>query len=463
MERGDHFTAAEAMQSASDLRPDDVGLARVAARAWRQLGARHRSRLVLERCLQNDDLSRLSETDSYDLGAECLEAGSPSLALRCFRVTARTRSDSPALQAAMASALRSLGDLDEAWRLAKRAAERDKKNPAVLLTAAQVRHAQGEFAEAIAWLKKAEAVRPFHGPTRLQRGLTRLITGPTRQGWEDFENRGLPELPSGAAWWRGEELAGRSIRVVMEQGTGDLFHFLRYFLPLLNRDPSTVVLEAPKSAVSLLRAAGYPAFSKGEGPQTELAIPILSLPLRLGLHEDTLPASVPYIRLPEGLQKQGHLAPAQPGMSSGKVLRLGLVPAGNPDFLATNLRDLDALALANLLEIPGVEWYWLLPGTQPPKAITLHEPNLSSEWFDTASLLTELDGIVSVDTGLAHLAGAMGLKTLLLLPFTPDWRWKFVGETTPWYPSMQILRQTKPASWLEVIERIPQALSHWRM
>jgi hypothetical protein len=108
---------------------------------------------------------------------------------------------------------------------------------------------------------------------------------------------------------------------------------------------------------------------------------------------------------------------------------------GNPAFLATTLRDFDPALLPPLLDVPGVEWVSLQYGAtafdMPEK---LHTPQLSANWLDTALLLEGLDAIVSVDTGIAHLAGAMGIPTFVLLPFTPDWRWGLGVDTTPWYP-----------------------------
>jgi len=456
MGAGQHLDAARAFEAASDLQPGDLTVARLAATSWQLAGRRSRARSVLQRAVRGIELSLVGESTAYDLAALCLDVGAPAEALRLLEEVARTRAGHPAVLGAMAAAHRALGALDEAWRLIETAVGKDRKNPALLLTAAQVRHAQLRFDDALAWLKKAEAVRPLHGPTRLQRALTRLIQGPTRHGWEDFEHRGLPALPPGASWWRGEDLAGRSIRVVMEQGVGDLFHFVRYVPLLLERGAGTVVLEAPGSALSLLQVSGLPAFAPGDGPRTELAVPLLSLPLRLGTEADTLRARVPYLRT-----TAAEPVNTEP-LGGGRPLRLGLIPLGNPDFLATNLRDLDSGALEALLDLPDVRWTWLLPEEPPKTSVSLETPALSPNWLDTALLMSQLDGVVTVDTGGAHLAGALGIPTLLLLPYTPDWRWGATGERSSWYPSMHLLRESTPASWSEVVTRLPELLALWR-
>ncbi|MBL0938552.1 MAG: hypothetical protein IBJ03_06645 [Gemmatimonadaceae bacterium] len=448
---GQHSEAARSLQAAADLVPADLAIARMAAVAWQTAGSRHRAREVLGRAVRLTDLSTLSDTTSYEVGAMCLDVGAPDLALACFSVTARLRPGNPALLGAMASAHRALGALDEAWRLADQAVSRDKKNPALLLTAAQVRHAQLRFDDALQWLKKAEAVRPLHSPTRMQRALTRLIRGPSRQGWEDFEHRGLPALPAGSSWWRGEPLDGRSIRVVMEQGIGDLFHFVRYVPLLSERGAGSVVVEAPEAAVSLLAAAGYSAIAAGTGAKQELCVPLLSLPWRLGdLSESDF--SAPYIRIDNDSKPADGLRAGLGGRG-----RVGLIAAGNPSFLATNLRDLDEATVEAILAIPGIDWVWLLPDRNPPKGFTGENPSLSHEWLNTALFMSQLDAIVSVDTAGAHLAGAMGIPVHVLLPYTPDWRWGGSGDRTPLYPSARLVREASPASWASVLPEL-QAL-----
>lgn len=456
MGTGRHLDAAESFQAASDLLPQDLGMARLAASAWQILGRRAKARAVLQRALVMTDAAALGYTLAYELAALCLDVGAPAEALRLLEVVGRSKPGHPAVLGAMASAHRALGSLDQAWRLAEQAVAKDKKNPALLLTAAQVRHAQLRFDEALTWLKRAEAIRPLHSPTRLQRAFTRLIQGPTSHGWEDFEHRGLPPLPSGCVWWRGEAIAGRSIRVLMEQGVGDLFHFVRFVPLLAEYGAGEVVLEAPESTLSLLHASGLPAFAPGAGPATELAVPLLSLPFRLGMEGGSLATRVPYLRTSLNALPHNNSIAHRP--AANRPLHLGLIPSGNPDFLATNLRDLDQPALDALLGLPDVRWTWLLPEKPPTTVLSLQIPQMSANWLDTARLMSQLDGIVSVDTGGAHLAGALGLPTLVLLPYTPDWRWGPHRNTVSWYPTVTLVRQTAPGDWGSAIESLKRLL-----
>ncbi|MCA0375345.1 MAG: hypothetical protein LCH84_06730 [Gemmatimonadetes bacterium] len=473
---GRHADAARLLQPVADALPTHLGIARMVAGAWQLAGARHRGRAVLVRAVDAMDTTAPGPGDdeAYALGAQLLDLGAPHAALRMFSAVQRRRPDNAALLGALAAAHRALGNLDDAWAFAQRAVARDKRNPALLLTAAQVRHAQGALDDALAWLKKAEALRPGHAPTRLQRALTRLLQRPTRHGWADFEQRGLPTLPAGTVAWRGDALGGRTIVVVCDQGLGDLFHFVRFTPLLAERGAARVIVAAPASTVSLLRASGVDAVTASDvataltgAAEEVLAVPLLSLPHHLGIEDAAYGERVPYLRTgaspADALPADALPADALPAgamRSAGAPRRLGLVLTGNPDYLTTLLRDTDDTVPPALAAMPGVEWVWLQPGLAPPAALAhIAQPPLSGDWLDTARLVKALDGVVSVDTAMAHLTGALGRPLHVLLPFTPDWRWGWQGVTTPWYPTATLHRQARSADWSEAMASLARTLA----
>jgi tetratricopeptide (TPR) repeat protein len=448
---GQYRDAATLLEPVATAMPGHVPVVRMAATAWQLAGQRSRARAVLA-ALDARDLEQLSPNDAHALGAQLLDVGAPGAALDCFALVARTLPNHPAVLGAMAGAHRALGNLDDAWRLAQRATAGDKHNAALWLTAAQVRHSQGQLEESLKLLKKAEALRPAHGPTRMQRALTRLLGGTTSHGWSDFEHRGLPPLPPSSRVWRGEPLAGSSIVVVFEQGIGDLFHFVRYAPLLTAQGASRVFVEAPDSAVSLLRASGLDAVPIGQAPVADFAVPVLSLPLLLGVDRETGGDQVPYLHAGD--------SPITRETAKGKKprRRLGLVLRGNPNFLATNLRDIGNECVSALEGIPDIDWVWMQLGEDSPST-GFETPSLSHNWLETASLLASLDGLVTVDTGLAHLAGAMGSPTWVLLPHSPDWRWGLRSDRTPWYPTATLIRQPRPRDWDGAIDRLRTSLA----
>jgi tetratricopeptide (TPR) repeat protein len=473
---GNYMEAATLLESVADAMPQDVSMARLAAGAWQLAGRRARARAVLTRTLAPLDLAtlRMADHDLYELGALLLDVGAPADALRCFDQVRRARGDQGAILGAMASAHRALGHLDDAWTLAQRAVQADRKNATLLLTAAQVRHAQLAFDDALAWLKKAESARPGHAPIRMQRALTRLIAGVTRHGWADFESRGRPASPAGVREWRGESLTGQTMLVLADQGLGDLFHFLR-FVPLLrDRGAERVLVEAPPSTHALLEASGFEPVLPGSATEATVSAPLLSLPHLLRTDTALLGERVPYLSAgaadaeSAGLPESRFAVAAEGERSADSARenrkRLALVLAGNPDFLATELRDADPTVLPALLEWPDVEWHWMLPGVAPAVAHQrLIMPQVPPDWRSTARMLAQFDGVVSVDTAAAHLAGAMGLPAFVLLPYTPDWRWGAHAPTTGWYPSARLLRQDRPRDWSAALQALRAALdaSEW--
>lgn len=454
LDAGHHALAAAAFSEIQQALPGEISAALMTANAWRLAGNTVAVRSTLQSVFQQTtattsgpaSINSADVTAIYELGAALLDAGAPSEARLLFERVVRMRPKDPAALGALAGATRADGDPERAWPIVQRAMALASRQPALLLTAAQIRHALGDLTRARYWLDRAEAVRPLHGPTRLQRALTSLLGGPTAAGWADFEHRGLPTPPNtGAVPWQGEPLEGQSMLVTAEQGQGDNFQFLRFVPELQARGASRVVVECHATAHSLFVASGFDAVVKGQAPATSWYVPMLSLPLRLGVGAEVAGERIPYVRTG---------APVEPRTPNG-IRRLGLAWQGNPAFPATTLRDFDPALLPQLLDIPDIEWVSLQVGASHDfRHDRLSMPELSTNWLDTARLLSRLDGLVSVDTGIVHLAGAMGLPTFVLLPFTPDWRWGLGVDRTPWYPSARLIRQSAPRDWRGVVEHL---------
>ena len=458
LDAGHHAEAAVAFSQIQEALPGEITAALMTANAWRLAGNTIAVRNTLQSVFQQAtdansgpaSIEGADVTTIYELGAALLEAGAPAEARQLFARVVRKRPRDPAALGALAGATRADGDPERAWPIVQRAMAIASTQPALLLTAAQIRHALGDLTRARYWLDRAEAVRPQHGPTRLQRALTSLLSGPSVEGWADFEHRGLPTPPdNGAVPWHGEPIERQSILVTAEQGQGDNFQFVRYVSALAERGASRVVVECHATAQSLFVASGFDAVAKGEAPATAWYVPMMSLPHRLGVGADVANGRVPYLQAG---------VPATP-KAPGQRRRLGLVWQGNPAFPATTLRDFDPSLLPQILDIPDIEWVSLQVGAQLEQLDDrLSKPELSVNWLDTARLLMDLDGLLSVDTGIVHLAGAMGLPTIVLLPFTPDWRWGLGIDHTPWYPSARLIRQRAPRDWRSVIEPLAAIL-----
>jgi hypothetical protein len=391
--------------------------------------------------------------EAWALGCALFELGAPEEAADCFRRVSRARPTNPHVVALLAGALCNAGDPVAGWRLLERPLRALPPSPALLLSAARIRHLLGDFEGALRLTKRADALIPGHQAVRLQRAFTTLLTTGDRAGWVDLEARTLPDPGTGARPWHGEPLGGGSVLVTAEQGVGDLLQFARYLPGLSARGAGLVMVQAPPEVAPVFEASGFQVTPPGLVPVTTWHVPIASLPLRLDVAPDPWGEAVPYLRAPASAAPLP-LPPRRAG-----VRRLGVVWACNAVHPERRFRDLDPACLPQLVTVPGVEWVALQHGESarlaPPGMLT---PTLSASWGDTASWLTELDGLVSVDSGIVHLNASMGLPTWVLLPAVADWRWGRSGDRSRWYPSIRLVRQPRWGDWHGAISALADAL-----
>lgn len=456
LQRGDGAGAVAAFVDARALAPGDVGLAVAAANAHRLAGD-----FAAERDALLDGWTTGRWRDSaelaHTLGATLLRVGFANEAATCFERVLALRPDATAALGALASARRQQGRPAEAWPLVARALREAPANGVLLLTAAQVRHDLGDLTGALTWLDKAERARPAHAATRLQRAYTMLLRGASHDGWALFEQRALPAAGADMRSWQGEARLDGTVLVAAEQGVGDQLQFLRFVSPLHERGAARVLVECAPSLRTLLQANGFETVERGAEVAATWHVPLMSLPFHLGIDRDVYGPAVPYLRPPSA---RGDAPDARLPERGSARLRLGLVWAGNPDFPGRGLRDLDHETLQAVLDIPDVEWVPLQVGSAAdvlPSSI--RRLPAAADWAATASRLAQLDGLVTTDTGIAHLAGAMGVRTWVLLQHVPDWRWGLTAEHTPWYPSAQLVRQPAARDWRGAISRLAAQLA----
>ena len=366
------------------------------------------------------------------------------------------------------SALAGLGRLEEAIAAYDRA---------LVLRADYAKARIGRGAALAALNRHPEALKEFgtvlatdknNADVQHNEGLSLLTLGDYRRGFEKYEARwlrtGMPRRRSlGKALWLGEyPLARKTILVHAEQGLGDTIQFARY-APQLARTGAKVVLEVQPELTALLSRIEGVASVVGRGdalPAYDVHCPAGSLPLALRTEVATIPANVPYLaasdeRVARWREKLGHLPSPRIAVAwSGRAdhandrnrsiafehfVRL-ISGQGSVVSIQRELRDGDADALARL---PNVT----------------HVGDALADFDDTASVLALADLVISVDTSVVHLAGAMGRPAWVLLPFQPDWRWLLDREDSPWYPTVRLFRQPKPGDWDSVMARVRDELS----
>lgn len=363
----------------------------------------------------------------------------------------------------MGNALREAGRLDEAVTHLRRAVALAPGTPSFSYNLALALRDARHMDEALAMMEALVAAHPGNADHAWDLALTRLALTDYARGFEGYEARwGLARTPRrdlpGQRLRPGMEVAGRTVLLISEQGFGDALQFAR-FVPLLARRGARVVLEClPELRDLFAGLTGVAAVVDKHAPPPpyDLWAPMLSLAHILGVTWRTLPAEVPYLRPVRKL--------ARPlGRAPGTVLNAGLVWAGK-----TTPRDRSwpLEALLPLFEDPRVAWHSLQLG---PRAADLAAagadrlvrdlgPGLRS-FADTAAVMAELDLIVTIDTSAAHLAGALGRPTWMLLRTVSDWRWLDEPEDCAWYPTMRLFRQPDPADFATPVGRLGAELA----
>lgn len=409
------------------------------------------------------------------LGFALLTTGGRDGAIQAFRQALAARPEFPEALNNLGSALRAEGCLDEAEGAFERAIALRPNYGAALANLGLVLQEQARYGDALDAYDRAVAAAPNLPAARGNRAMLLLLLGRLEEGFAEYQWRwkmpgfATPARDLGAPDWDGSPLEGRTLLVHAEQGLGSAIQFARY-VPRL--PGGRVILECHRPlhrlfSRSLEGEGGVQVVVKGEPlPPAQCQAPLMSLPHLTGTTLSTIPADVPYLRAdpaPAAVwQKRiAALAGALPGP------RVGLVWAGNPRHENDHNRSLPAPVLATVLApLLSVATCFSLqvPGRPADLALLPDVIDLAPEladFADTAAVIEALDLVISVDTAVAHLAGALARPVWLLLPFVPEWRWLLDREDCPWYPTMRLFRQPAAGDWRSVFERVTAALAGW--
>jgi hypothetical protein len=319
--------------------------------------------------------------------------------------------------------------------------------------------------EAIADCRRAVALAPEHALAHLNLGIALLLDGQLEEGFREYEWRWQVDevraFDPGFAEprWEGESFPGKTLLLWAEQGLGDTLMALRA-VPAAKRLGGRVILSVQPALVDLARSAGADEVHCEEGalPPFDLQAPLMSVFHLLGSDPRGM-ASVPYLHAPPA-PNAAAIDARLAGLEGRKV---GLVWAGNPVHRDNAYRRLDPAALDALAALPGLAWVSLQrweEGAAPagPNLPRTDLGDLLATFADTAHALARLDLLVSIDTSVLHLAGALGRPTLALLAQSPDWRWQLHREDSPWYPTLRLLRQPGPGDWAGLVRQVAEGL-----
>jgi len=350
-----------------------------------------------------------------------------------------------------------------------------------------VRMRQGKFDDALAAYEQALRLQADFPTARLNRALLWLLLGTFEQGWPDFEWRwsqpGFRRPQFAQPLWDGSDLGGRSMLLYGEQGLGDTFQFIRY-APLVQERGGKVSIECQPALLPLLANVAGVNHVLANGsplPAFDLQAPLLSLPSIFRTSLTTVPARVPYLSADAELVQHWKSRKSEVRSPKSEHLHLtsdirhrtsdflvGIAWQGSATYRYDGQRSIPLAHFARLAKVHGVQLISLQkgPGTEqlrgqfPVLDLGNRLDETSGAFMDTAAVMMNIDLVISSDTAVAHLAGALGVPIWVALSLVPDWRWLLERDDSPWYPTMRLFRQTRRAIWEDVFDRMAEELKN---
>ena len=447
--------ARASLQRAATLAPGDPrphgGLAALAMKQ-----GRHEEAIAAYRAAASVDSGLADLLNNLGVALDGLGRRDDSVAV--LRTAALLLPNSASVQDNLGNVMLSMSRAAEAEQCHRRALSLGAANNATTWSnLGNAMHRLGRLDESEAAYRRAIALSPNVARFHTNLALTLLLAGKFREGWDEYEWRWRdhPNFPPYLRQrpWRGEAMPQGTLLLQAEQGYGDTVQFARY-AKLVRERVGRVVLACQPELVRLMRTV--PWFDEvvpetAPVPKFDGGITLMSLAGMFGTDDACVPGGIPYVSVPAG---SGIRLPEVEGF------KVGLAWAGRPTHGDDWNRSIPARMLAPLLAVPGVSFYSLQRGGvaerlgRPPGGSVHEVADLCADFADTAQVVAAMDLIVSVDTAVVHVAGAMGKPVWLMLPPVPDFRWRMSGETTPWYPSLRLFRRGFDTGWEPVVAEL---------
>jgi len=468
------------IDEARDVLVRAINLDRTDWRAWNNLAdTERRAERFEDGARLADEAARINPgfAEAYFTAGLCYnELGESAVAIDRYRTALSLRSEYAEAHYNLARCLRHVQKYDEAIAEFERALQ-------IKPDLVEAHNALGalyqeivEVDKAIQCYNRAIELCPTHVSAHWNRALTRLTIGDYDLGFTDFEWRyQLAHAPveyPGIACWDGEDLSDTRLFVRSEQGFGDTLQCAR-FLPALKAAGAHVTLECQPGIGELLRGSALcdvvreaNADIPADPTEFDKQVWLMSLPGILGVGFESIPVSSQYLKVPDAdYESWRTILDAVRRRSQSRVLA-GIVWAGSRKNANDHLRSMLLADMQPLADVDGVTLVSLqqgppvlqLPNWKGSKPLSVPSPAVRT-FVDTAAMIMSLDVVITVDTVVAHIAGALGRPVWTLIPYGPDWRWSINRDDTPWYPSMRLFRQPKPGDWGTVIASVQAALS----
>ena len=398
-----------------------------------------------------------------------LEAGRTEEAIQLLKLAIQSGADDPYLFYVLGNSQFKAGETAEAAIALTMATRMDPTRAEAFNDLAAALFVLGRDAEALACLQRSLHLRPDLAEAQETDAIWLLRYGRFREGWQKYEARFRTRAnqhlwrPFTQPNWEGEPLRGRTILLHAEQGLGDALQFVRY-APLVAARGGRVVLQVYARVVPLLtQLPGVAAIIDTDSalPPFDVHCSLLSLPRVFGTDLDSIPAAVPYLTVPAD-----RLAQWRRKLGPRKGLRVGVAWSGNTNHRDDARRSIPFDVFRTVLtDRPDMEFHVLQNELRAPDRAALREmphvrnhADVPQDFGDAGALVSLMDVVISVDTSIAHLAGALDRPVWLLLAHLADWRWLLERDDSPWYPSMWLLRQQKRGDWFGVLSVVASRL-----
>ena len=406
-------------------------------------------------------------SDTYNILGSAFQAkGQIEMAMESYQKAIEFNPDSYMAHNNLGSALKLMGNIDQAIEQYQIALRLNPDFPEALNNLGNAFRDTNKIDMAIDSYRKSILLKPEFADPHLNLAYAFLLSGRFEEGWKEYEWRWKIKEPLHKLYqplWNGEDRAGQTILLYAEQGFGDTIHFVRYASMVAEKGLKVIAgcQRELKSLIGSVKGISQVIAFGEVSPRFDIRCPLLSLPGIFKTSMANIPSEVPYIFPGEEIVRHWG------GILSGhrEELNIGVTWAGSPGHVNDRNRSLPLEMLMPLTSLNGITFYSLQKELADPNDIELMKKmNIRDytedirDFSDTAGIIMNLDLVISVDTAVVHLAGALGRTVWTLLPFSPDWRWLLNREDSPWYPTMRLFRQPSPGNWTTLIDDIRQEI-----
>ena len=459
-EMGELDRSVQAYQQALEVAPDDAEIHNNLGVTLKEMGELDRSVQAYQQALEINP--QYAEAHN-NLGNVLKEMDQLDESIHAYQKALKINPQYVEVYNNLGNVLKEMDQLDESIHAYQKAIQIQPDYVEAHINLGVVLREQVRLKESIQAHQQAIQIQPDYDEAHINLAITFLLQGQLTAGWKEFEWRRSRKRDFKRPLWDGTPLNGKSILIYAEQGFGDTIQFVRY-IDLLPDANTIIIVVCQPELKTLFKSINRidTLVTKGEDiPDSDVHVPLLSLPYMFNTTLDTIPARIPYLYLNPEADSVFHLGDSHD-------LKIGIVWAGRLTHANDNNRSIDLKWFKCLLDIRNCEFFSLQVGERREdiKQHGYHRTikDLGKQFTDfhhTALAILQLDLVISVDTAVAHLAGALGKEVWTLLPFVPDWRWMLDRSDSPWYPSMTLFRQKETGDWSPVFEQLRLALTRY--